>query len=73
LQAVLIRKGVAVPIIFLTGHADVSSRVHAIKAGAIDLLEKPVARETLLEALQRALTSDITRRNTSDAQFAKRY
>jgi FixJ family two-component response regulator len=73
LQAALIRRGVAVPIIFLTGHADVSSRVHAIKAGAIDLLEKPVARESLFEAMERALASDIARRNTSNAQFAKRY
>ena len=43
LQAALLRKGVALPIIFLTGHADVSSSVRAMKAGAIDFLEKPVA------------------------------
>jgi FixJ family two-component response regulator len=67
LQAALLRKDVALPIIFLTGHADVSSSVRAMKAGAIDFLEKPVARETLLEALERALASDIARRNTVEA------
>jgi FixJ family two-component response regulator len=38
-----------------------------MKAGAIDFLEKPVERETLLEALRRALEADIVRRNTVDA------
>jgi FixJ family two-component response regulator len=67
LQAALLRNGVALPIIFLTGHADVSSSVHAMKAGAIDFLEKPFVRETLLEALGRAFASDIARRNATDA------
>jgi FixJ family two-component response regulator len=67
LQAALLRKGVALPIIFLTGYADVSSSVRAMKAGAIDFLEKPIVRETLLEALGRALASDIVRRNAADA------
>ena len=67
LQAALLRKGIALPVIFLTGHADVSSSVRAMKAGAIDFLEKPVVRETLLEALRRALEADIVRRNTVDA------
>jgi FixJ family two-component response regulator len=63
LQAALLRKGVALPVIFLTGHADVPSTVRAMKAGAIDFLEKPVDRETLLEALRRALGADIARRD----------
>jgi FixJ family two-component response regulator len=67
LQAALLRKGVALPIIFLTGHADVSSSVRAMQAGAIDFLEKPVVRDTLLEALGRALASDIVRRNALEA------
>ena len=62
LQAALLRQGVSLPIIFLTGHADVSNSVRAMQAGAIDFLEKPVVRETLLEALGRALASDIVRR-----------
>jgi FixJ family two-component response regulator len=63
LQAALLRKGVALPIIFLTGHADVPSTVRAMKAGAVDFLEKPVDRGTLLEALRRALEADTSRRN----------
>jgi FixJ family two-component response regulator len=59
----LLRKGVALPIIFLTGHADVPSTVRAMKAGAVDFLEKPVNRDTLLEALRRALEADAVRRN----------
>jgi FixJ family two-component response regulator len=42
------------PIIFLTGHADVATSVRAVKAGAEDFLLKPVSREALLDALERA-------------------
>jgi FixJ family two-component response regulator len=42
-------------IIFITGHADVPASVRAMKAGAVDFLEKPVNRETLLEAVSRAV------------------
>jgi len=62
LQAALERQGVALPIVFLTGHADVRTSVRAMKAGAVDFLEKPVTRETLLDALQRALARDETQR-----------
>jgi len=62
LQAALQRQGVALPVIFLTGHADVASSVRAMKAGAVDFLTKPVRRETLLEALSRALERDATQR-----------
>jgi FixJ family two-component response regulator len=44
------------PIIFMTGHGDVSTSVRAIKAGAEDFLSKPIPRETLLEAIERALS-----------------
>jgi FixJ family two-component response regulator len=62
LQAALTRRGVAVPVIFLTGHADVPTSVRAMKAGAVDFLEKPVGRDTLLEALARALARDAAQR-----------
>lgn len=42
LQAALQRQGVAMPVIFLTGHPNVASCVQAMKAGAIDFLEKPI-------------------------------
>ena len=62
LQAALQRQSIALPVVFLTGHADVSSSVRAMKAGAIDFLTKPVKRETLLEALRRALSRDAEQR-----------
>jgi FixJ family two-component response regulator len=58
LQAALAQHGIALPVIFLTGHADVATSVRAMKAGAVDFLEKPVQRDTLLEALERALARD---------------
>jgi FixJ family two-component response regulator len=43
------------PIIFMTGHGDLPSSVRAIKAGAEDFLAKPVSRQTLVDAIERAL------------------
>lgn len=45
----------ALPIVFLTGHADVPKTVRAMKAGAVDFLTKPVDAPVLLEAVSRAL------------------
>jgi FixJ family two-component response regulator len=44
-----------IPIVFLTGHGDVSSSVEAMKAGALDFLTKPVCESLLLAAVDRAL------------------
>jgi len=55
LQAALVEQGAALPIVFLTGHGDVQGSVRALKAGAVDFLEKPVAREPLLAAVREAL------------------
>jgi FixJ family two-component response regulator len=41
-------------IIFMTGHGDIPTSVRAIKAGAEDFLSKPVSKQTLLEAIERA-------------------
>ncbi len=46
--------GVAMPVIVLTGHGDVAVAVRAMKAGAVDFVEKPYAKQTLIEALSRA-------------------
>ena len=66
LQAALQREGVALPVIFLTGHADVPTSVRAMKAGAVDFLEKPFERDTLLDALQRALGRDVAQRSARE-------
>jgi RNA polymerase sigma factor (sigma-70 family) len=55
LQERLAAAGNRLPIVFLTGHADVPSSVRALKAGAEDFLTKPAPKEVLLAAVQRAL------------------
>ena len=62
LQAALPDKGIALPVVFMTGHPDVASSVRAMKAGAIDFLEKPIERQALFDALQRALARDARQR-----------
>jgi FixJ family two-component response regulator len=62
LQAALQRQGNPLPVVFLTGHANVDSSVRAMKAGAVDFLTKPVKRDVLLDAVRRALALDATRR-----------
>src|ERR1700730_16050852 len=54
------------PIIFMTGHGDIPTTVRAIKAGAEDFLSKPVSRQTLLEAIERALVRYSTTRQGQD-------
>jgi FixJ family two-component response regulator len=55
LQDRLRKLGSNLPIVFLTGHADVETTVKAIKAGAEDVLTKPVSSEQLLRAIELAL------------------
>jgi FixJ family two-component response regulator len=66
LQAAMRRHGISLPVIFLTGYADVPTSVRAMKAGAVDFLEKPVTREILLEAIRRALDYDAAQRAAGD-------
>lgn len=53
-QRQLAERGIGLPIIMLTGHGDVSLAVRAIKAGAIEFLEKPFDRISLLAAIDQA-------------------
>lgn len=62
LQAALPDHRVGLPIVFMTGHADVPTSVRAMKAGAVDFLEKPVQRQDLLDAIGRALARDARQR-----------
>lgn len=55
LQHVLRERGIALPIIFLTGHADVSMVVQAMKSGAADFIEKPFRDQVLLDAVSAAV------------------
>lgn len=56
LQAALGKRGNNLPIIFITGHGDVRMSVNAIKAGAVNFLEKPFSNEELLGMLVEAFT-----------------
>lgn len=55
LQRRLIELGSILPIVFVTGHADVPTTVQAIKAGAEDVLTKPASSEQLIAAIERAM------------------
>ena len=57
LQQELLKSGADMPIIFLTGHADIPMTVRAVKHGAVNFLTKPVDDEDLLNAIQQCLTS----------------
>ena len=58
LQELLAATGRRMSIVFVTGHADVPTSVKAMKAGAVDLLTKPVDAQDLIAAIQRAVTRD---------------
>jgi FixJ family two-component response regulator len=62
LQAELAGEDIHVPIIFITGHADVPMTVKAMKAGAVDFLTKPFRDQDLLDAVSTALERDRKRR-----------
>jgi FixJ family two-component response regulator len=62
LQAVLARRAVSMPIIFVTGHGDIPDTVRAIQGGAVDFLIKPVDGDVLLAAVERALAQDASAR-----------
>jgi two-component system response regulator FixJ len=55
-QALLNRLGFRLPIVVMTGHGDVATAVQAMKAGAVDFIEKPCDDERLLGAIKQALT-----------------
>lgn len=55
LQQVLRERGIALPILFMTGHADVSMAVQAMKSGASDFIEKPFKDQVVLDAVAAAI------------------
>ena len=62
LQKQLAAKGVAIPIIIITGHGDIATAVDAMQRGAVDFMEKPVSPQVLLDRIQQALVQDRERR-----------
>ena len=65
-QRELAARGVAMPVVVLTGHGDVATAVEAMKNGASDFIEKPFEKAVLLEAIERA-TERLARADESAA------
>jgi FixJ family two-component response regulator len=75
LQQELSRAGVRIPIIFITGHADIPMTVKAMKSGAVEFLTKPFREQDLLDVIHRALKRDrvVREKQRQLAELQKRY
>jgi two-component system, LuxR family, response regulator FixJ len=62
LQEELARRDFAIPIIFISGHADIPDSSKAFRAGAVDYMEKPFDTEVLLTRMQEAIQKDLETR-----------
>jgi FixJ family two-component response regulator len=67
LQEKLNELGIRLPVIVLTGHGDVPMAVQAMKAGAVDFLQKPYREQALLDSINAALSMDADARRSSTA------
>lgn len=63
-QRELIRRGIDLPIVFITGHGDIEMTVQAMKAGAVDFLAKPFRDQAFLDAIAQAIALDRTQRRS---------
>ena len=70
LQEVMVQRGIATPIIFITGHGDIPMSVKGMKGGAIDFLPKPFTNKKLLNAITLAISKSIIQ-NKKEAEIAK--
>ena len=75
LQQQLNLRGATLPVLFMTGHADVPMAVEAMQAGAFDFLQKPFRDQDLLDRIQRALQHDSQLRGEQQQaqQLRERY
>jgi len=62
LQDRVAERGIDLPIVFVSGRADLGSGIQAMKGGAVDFLEKPVSDHDLIDAIRRALAEGERRR-----------
>ena len=74
-QRTLTKSGILLPVIFISGHGDISMSVQAIKAGAIDFLTKPLHEQKLLDAIHTGIERDRARRAEEKdvAQLRERF
>jgi len=66
LQAKLNGMGARIPIVFISAHGDVNTAVNAVKAGAVDFVQKPYHEQQLLDAINDALARDAVLRAAAD-------
>ena len=74
-QEELVKAGIALPVIFITGHGDIPMSVRAMKAGAVEFLTKPFHDQEILDAIHAALERDRSRRRDAGvvAELKTRY
>jgi two-component system, LuxR family, response regulator FixJ len=71
--AQLVKSGVHLPVVVVTGHGDVATAVQAMKAGALDFIEKPIGEDRLLAAIETALREGAQKTRDDEAgQAAQR-
>lgn len=75
LQHELKRAGARIPIIFISGHADIPMSVRAMKSGAVEFLTKPFRDQDLLDVIQRALDRErvVREKHRHLAELRERY
>jgi len=66
LQAALAARQIPLPVVFMSGRADVPTSVRAMKAGAVDFLQKPIDRETLDRAVRAAIARSVEQRRIQE-------
>ena len=76
-QSALKERGVILPVIFISGHGDIPTALRAIRAGAVDFLEKPFRPQELLDRVNECLRQQkvgglVSKRNIPMAQLTKR-
>jgi FixJ family two-component response regulator len=74
-QKELVKEGITLPVIFITGHGDIPMSVRAMKAGAVEFLTKPFHDQELLDAIHAAIERDRDRRRETVliTELRKRY
>jgi FixJ family two-component response regulator len=70
LQAELTARRIRIPVLIITGYAEVPIAVRAMKAGAFDFIEKPFSDQTLLDRIRRAIAVDTEARKLAEERTA---
>ncbi|KCV81697.1 transcriptional regulatory protein FixJ [Actibacterium atlanticum] len=68
LQSFMIQQNITIPIVFISGHGGVPESVQAMKAGAVDFLEKPFRQNDLIACIQTAFERDAKMRKAASEQ-----